>query len=131
MTCAVFVSATGNSVPPMFIFPRKRFQDHFIRGGPAGCIGTANGSGWMQEGDFLVYIKHFAKKFRPAIEHPVLLTLENHESHLSIDVLDFSKANGIVLLSSPPHTSHKLQPLDGWRGGGGIWPFQKGSKHSL
>lgn len=38
--------------------------------------------------------------------------LNNHESHIHIDVLDFCKDDGIILLSFPPHCSHKLQPLD-------------------
>lgn len=59
VTLAIAVNAVGNTVPPIFIFPRKNFRDHFIRDGPPGCIGTANGSGWMQSDDFLVFIKHF------------------------------------------------------------------------
>jgi len=41
-----------------------------------------------------------------------LLLLDNHASHISIQALDFCKENGIVLLSFPPHCTHKLQPLD-------------------
>ena len=37
VTCAVSASATGNRVPPFFIFPRKMLYDHFVRDGPAGC----------------------------------------------------------------------------------------------
>ena len=31
-TCVscIAVNANGNSIPPMFIFPRRRYQDHFI-----------------------------------------------------------------------------------------------------
>ena len=97
---------------PMFIFPRKKFQDHFIRDGPPGCCGRANGSGWMQEPDFVFFMQHFIKHARPNRDHPVLLTLDNHGSHMSIEVLNLCKENGVVLLSFPPHTSHKLQPLD-------------------
>lgn len=104
--CAVAVNGTGNSVPPMFVFPRKKFQDHFIQNGPPGCTGTANGSGWMQEADFLVFMKHFAKHVRPSKQQPVLLTFNNHGSHLSIEVLDFCVEQGITLLSFPPHTSY-------------------------
>ena len=57
VTMMVAINGTGNSIPPMFIFPRKNFKDHFIRDGPTGCIGTANGSGWMQGDDFLIFIK--------------------------------------------------------------------------
>ena len=57
-------------------------------------------------------MKHFVKTVKVNIEHPVLLLLDNHYSHLAIDVLDYCKDNGVVLLSFPPHCSHKLQPLD-------------------
>ncbi len=40
------------------------------------------------------------------------MILDNHESHLSIDALDYAKDNGIVMLTIPPHCSHKVQPLD-------------------
>ena len=42
----------------------------------------------------------------------MLLLLDNHHSHLGIDTLNFAKSNGIIMLSFPPHCSHKLQPLD-------------------
>ena len=40
------------------------------------------------------------------------LILDNHESHLSIPAINVAKENGILLLTLPPHTSHKLEPLD-------------------
>jgi len=112
VTVAVSVSADGKSVPPMLIFPRKNFRDYFTRGGPPGCIGTANPSGWMTEADFKEYMKHFVKYTRASTSRPVLLLLDNHYSHLSIDVLNIAKENGVVMLSFPPHCSHRLQPLD-------------------
>lgn len=112
VTIAVAVSAIGNCVPPIFIFPRVNFREHFIRNGPTGSIGSANPSGWMKSGDFLIFIKHFAQHTRCSKEKPVLIVCDNHESHLSIDVIDFCKENGIVLLTFTPHCSHKLQPLD-------------------
>ena len=45
-------------------------------------------------------------------ERPCLLILDNHESHLSIDGLTYAKENGVVMLSLPPHCSHRLQPLN-------------------
>ena len=57
-------------------------------------------------------MKHFVKTVKVSIEHTVLLTLDNHYSHLAIDVLDYCKDNGVVLLSFPPHCSHKLQQRD-------------------
>ena len=112
ITMCQAVNATGNALPPMFLFPRKQFFDHMIRAGPAGCIGRSNGSGWMTADDFLEFIKHFAKHTVASTSNRKLLLLDNHESHLSVPVIDFARANGITMLSFPPHTSHKLQPLD-------------------
>ena len=43
---------------------------------------------------------------------PVVLILDNHETHLWLNTIDFVKENGVVMLTLPPHCSHKLQPLD-------------------
>ncbi|KAJ8277851.1 hypothetical protein GJAV_G00080870, partial [Gymnothorax javanicus] len=112
MTVAFAANAQGNFVPPYFIFPRKKFQDHFIQNGPLGCTGSANGSGWMQETDFLAFLQHFARHTLVTPESKLLLLLDNHPSHLSVVAIDFCKLHGIVLLSFPPHCSHHLQLLD-------------------
>ncbi|CAK1592497.1 unnamed protein product [Parnassius mnemosyne] len=112
ITLLVAVSATGSSIPPMFIFPRKKFQDHFIRDGPTDCIGAGNSSGWITNDEFFLFMQHFIKHVRPSKEFPILLVLDNHSSHLSVPTLDLAKENGVVMLSFPPLCSHKLQPLD-------------------
>ncbi|XP_063220517.1 uncharacterized protein LOC134529888 [Bacillus rossius redtenbacheri] len=112
VTLTVAVNAAGNAIPPMFIFPRVRYYDHFIRDGPTGCIGAANKSGWTTEVEFLLFLKHFVSCIRSSPEKPILLLLDNHQSHLAPDCLDFAKENGIVMLSFPPHCTHRLQPLD-------------------
>ncbi|KAF2884639.1 hypothetical protein ILUMI_21526 [Ignelater luminosus] len=55
VTVAFAVNALGNTIPLLFIFPRVRYHDHFVRDGLVGSIGTANPSGWMQDTSFLVY----------------------------------------------------------------------------
>ncbi|XP_011870541.1 PREDICTED: uncharacterized protein LOC105563512 [Vollenhovia emeryi] len=112
VTIAAAVSAAGNSIPPFFIFPRVKFRDHFIRDAPTGSAGDANPSGWMNEDSFVKYAHHFVKHARPSTQRPVLLLLDNHDSHLSVEALDYFKENGVTVLSFPPHCSHKLQPLD-------------------
>ena len=42
----------------------------------------------------------------------MLILLDNHESQLSIALIDYCRDNGIALLKLPPHCLHKLQPLD-------------------
>lgn len=112
VTLCVAVSAGGNSIPPFLIYPRVNFRDHFLTGAPAGSKGTAHPSGWMTADNFVMFLKHFVHHVKPSKEQPVLLLLDNHDSHLCISAIDYAKENGIVMLSFPPHCSHRLQPLD-------------------
>lgn len=66
----------------------------------------------MQEYNFLTFLKHFANPSKVNMESKRLLLLDDHTSHLSFAVIGFCKVNGIVMLIFPPHTSHKLEPLD-------------------
>lgn len=43
---------------------------------------------------------------------PRLLLLDGHNSHLSLDVVQYAMDNNIHLLCLPAHTTHLLQPLD-------------------
>lgn len=42
----------------------------------------------------------------------MLLILDNHCWHVSIQAIETARKAGIVMLTLPPHTSHRLQPLD-------------------
>jgi len=110
MCCAV--NATGTALPPFFVFPRVYFRDIMLQGAPAGSTGTAHPSGWMTVDTFLVFMKHFAACVRCSPASQVLMLLDNHGSHISLPTIEFAKQNGIIMLSFPPHCSHKLQPLD-------------------
>ena len=46
------------------------------------------------------------------ILRPVLLVLDRHDSHITIDVIEYARSNDIHLLCPPSHTSHILQRLD-------------------
>lgn len=66
----------------------------------------------MQGELFKDVLEHFVRCERPSPEKPKLILLGNHESHLNIKALDYTKKNGIILLTFAPHCSHKLQPLN-------------------
>ncbi|XP_068990461.1 uncharacterized protein [Neodiprion pinetum] len=112
VTVEMAVSASGNTIPPMFVFPRLKFKDIFIRDGPPESIGAGNSSGWMTATEFMIYMDHFVKHVKPTLSEPVLLLLDNHCSHIDINVVEKAKANGVIMLSFPPHCTHRLQPLD-------------------
>ena len=107
-----FVSATGNQIPPVFIFPRTKFLPSMTRNSPVGCLGIAHLSGWMNAATFLISLQHFVKHTNSSVTNKQLLILDNHSSHLELECINYAKANGIEILTFPSHCSHRLQPLD-------------------
>ncbi|KAI3361679.1 hypothetical protein L3Q82_001945 [Scortum barcoo] len=108
VTVACAVNATGNAIPPMFVFPRVRFKEQFLNGSPAGSVGYSTRSGWMNEEAFIVFMEHFIRQTNCSTDHPVLLILDNHESHISLKAVTTAKENGVVMLTLPPHTACNL-----------------------
>ena len=112
VTMCCCINAIGNSLPPVYIFPRVHFKNHMLRGAPAGSCGLARVSGWMTSDLFPEALAHFIKFMSVSKDNPGVLLMDNHISHLSLDAIDMAKENGLSLLTFPPHCSHKLQPLD-------------------
>ncbi|CAC5421207.1 unnamed protein product [Mytilus coruscus] len=75
-------NAIGNALPPYFVFPGQRMNDH----------------------------NHF-KKFVPGNGH-VMLLLDGHKSHVAVSTIEWARRHNIVIQLLPAHTSHLLQPLD-------------------
>lgn len=81
-----------------------------------GCVSE----NWRYGSSESVYIdtelfeNWFDKEFIPfcGTRRPALLTIDNHDSHISIDLIEKAKANSIHIIELPPHTNHLLQPLD-------------------
>ena len=66
----------------------------------------------MTNDNFVLWMEHFIHHVKPTTEEKVLLICDNHKSHLDPRVLSLAKNNGVVMLTFPPHTTHRLQPLD-------------------
>ena len=112
VTAVCAVSASGHFIPPMFIFPRLRMSPQLEHGGPIGAVYACSKNGWINEDLFFEWVQHFSRNTKPTPTDPILLILDNHSSHISVKIYDYCRTNGITLLSLPPHTSHRLQPLD-------------------
>jgi len=110
--CCVF-GATGQSLPPVYInCPRKNFKAHMLNGAPEGSLRLTHFSGWMTGDNFLKVIGHTVSNIRPSREYPIILIMDNHESHINYAALEMAKQNHIHVITIPPHTSNKTQPLD-------------------
>ena len=112
VTVVATVGADGRSLPPMMIFPRKRMNDRLLAGCIPGTAGFVSSNGWMDYTAFSSYLDHFIKHVHPTADRKVLLILDNHVSHHSLEAITKARDNGIIMLSLPPHTSSKMQPLD-------------------
>uniref|UniRef100_H2YFE2 DDE-1 domain-containing protein n=1 Tax=Ciona savignyi TaxID=51511 RepID=H2YFE2_CIOSA len=95
-TCAI-VCAAGTFLPPAMVFPRCNFKISHVK--------------WCSTPGLLV-MEHFIKHSSSSKENPSLLIFDNHESHMSLKVLDLARENGVTILTLPPHCSHKMQPLE-------------------
>ncbi|KAF2883996.1 hypothetical protein ILUMI_22170 [Ignelater luminosus] len=55
--------------------------------------------GWMTSANFLQVLTFFQKNTRCSKDYSVSLIVDNHESHHSVEALDFAKENGIAVLA--------------------------------
>ena len=92
VTLCCAVNAVGNSIPPFLIFPTVHFKDFMINGSPPGTKGVANPSGWMTTEKFEEWLDHFIQHSRCSPNKPVLLLMDNHQSHGSIATVCKAKA---------------------------------------
>jgi len=112
-TLCCSIIAAGNHVSPFYIFPRVFMKQSFVNGRVPGAKGFAAKSGYMNSEIFADdYMPFFISNSRCLKDHPVLLILDNHFSHISLKAIELCKNSGVHWLTLPPHTSHKLQPLD-------------------
>ena len=71
-------------------------------------------SGWMTSCNFFEFI---ANVFLPWVKEknvhlPVILFLDGHSTHMTLQVSTFCEENNIILYLLPPNTTHILQPAD-------------------
>lgn len=121
-TAVCCVSASGSFIPSMFIFARKRWSKTLGLGAPEGSIIEVSTNGWINDVLFLKYLKHVVSILHPQLQarlpnendilEPALLVIDNHESHCTLEVIDFCRIHNINIVTLPPHSSHKTQPLD-------------------
>ena len=113
VTLIACMSAGGDFVPPMLIFSRKNMNIQLMKGTPPGSISAVHPSGWVQASLFAQWFRHFMDTVKPSASSPVLLVLDGHYSHTrNLEVVNMARENHVVIISLPPHSTHKLQPLD-------------------
>jgi len=105
------VSALGNVILPLFI-SLSQLQRPF-------CQRSTTGLNWLCNAIRLDKWRHLSGVFTTYHKEHQMLTWSQNSAykgqsgvHISLKVIDAPKANGIILLTIPPYTSHHLQLLD-------------------
>ena len=106
------MSTTGTYLPAFLIFPRKRMRPELLLRAPPGSDGHGSEYGWVNSELFAVFLQHFAHHVKPTLEAPILLLVDNHASHMTLAAMEFCQNHHIVMIGFPPHTTHRLQPLE-------------------
>lgn len=107
-------AADGTRLPPFILYKGCNLYLRWTGGGPAGAVYGCSDSGWMEAGNFYSW---FEKLFVPAVAHllatgPVILFVDGHHSHLTLQLVQYAKSKGVHLFCLPPHVKHIMQPLD-------------------
>lgn len=114
LTVLVTGSASGAVPPPTVLFKYKRIPQEIAQNFPPEWGLGKTDSGWMTCEAFFEFI---ADIFHPWLEKekiplPVILFVDGHQSHLSLQVSQFCEKNGIILIALHPNATHLLQPMD-------------------
>lgn len=112
VTVICALNAAGTFVPPTFIYPRKRMVQSLMNGAPAGALGLCSASGWTDSDIFLRWLEHFTAFIKCSPETPHILLLDGHHSHKTLEACLYARNKGLIIITFPPHCTHRLQPLD-------------------
>ena len=96
------VSASRQVFPLFMIYPRKRPVPEKLREGAyPNTVFHVSDNGWIMKELFYEWFKMFAEMIPPL--RPVLLVLDGHGSHITIDVIEYAWSKDIHLLCLPPY----------------------------
>ncbi|KAL8332644.1 hypothetical protein RB593_002752 [Gaeumannomyces tritici] len=107
-------SASGSTVPPFVIMTGVNISGkHVYNSFDPGTILATSESGWTDDIVALEWLDHFLENTKPsAPTNYRLLLIDNHGSHLTFPFWQKCEQAKVILFPFPPHTTHKLQPLD-------------------
>ena len=107
-------SASGQVLPPYFVFKGKRAIPELLEKAMPGTKMTMSDSGWSNGRIFQQFLtEHFLQHIpQLATEEHMFLLYDGHKSHISFSLVSWALERNIILFVLPAHTSHALQPLD-------------------
>jgi hypothetical protein len=88
-------------------------KERLVDGAPVDSIAACHPSGCIQTDIFTKRFDHFVNFIKPAADDPLLLIVDSHYSNTkNLDVEDKAREHSAAIVSLPPHSKNKIQPLD-------------------
>ncbi|KAI5696630.1 hypothetical protein M8J76_009934 [Diaphorina citri] len=99
ITVLLVFNAKGETLTPMVVFPYKRPPKAVIESMPLSWTLGISETGWMRSDVFFEYIANTVNPWlnNNDVTKPVLLFVDGHKSHLTMELSTFCSANGIIL----------------------------------
>ncbi|KAG8199511.1 hypothetical protein JTE90_009358 [Oedothorax gibbosus] len=113
ITVLLVFSASGKTVTPMVVFPYIRLPKTVVDSMPADWFLGRSDSGWMKNDVFYEYIANGVNKWLEdnKVKKPVILFVDGHKTHLTLEISEFCANNDIILYALPPNSTHKISTL--------------------
>lgn len=107
-------NARGEIAPPLILYPGQRNTAEIAENTPAGWSVGFSEEGWQTAKTFYEYVVNILFKWLQQMKttFPVLLFLDGHTSHISLELTEFCTKHNIILISLFPNATRILQPLD-------------------
>lgn len=114
LTVLFTFSASGVTTPPTVVFPYKRLPASVGRSVPNDWGIGVTPSGWMNVELFYEYLKNIFYPYlkKEKIEFPVILFVDGHSSHVTLEVSKLCSELEIILICLYPNSTRMLQPAD-------------------
>jgi len=72
----------------------------------------ASPNGWTDNTPFIQWLRHFIQHTKYTKEEPCILIMDGHQSHKSLEAVELACDYGVIMVTFPPHGTHRMQPLD-------------------
>lgn len=112
MTAAFTFRANGEVMKPFVLFKGRRLTKQLKEVSSEVHV-ELNDSGWMTQKSFAKFLEIFNKELEmKKVKKPVILFLDGHTSHDSLEGTKIARAMDIILVRFPANCTQWIQPAD-------------------
>ena len=113
-TAIIAVNASRWALPPYIVLAAENHQSQWYNNIPSNYQLSVSKNGWTTDKLGLDWLQNYFDIYTASrtVGRYYLLILDGHSSHAAAGFDKFCTERMIIPLYMPPHSSHRLQPLD-------------------